>query len=79
MGLIDVIGRSHLDTLSVADLRFAWRAHCDFVIVDRHTLAIQKVIEVNGPQHVKPEQALRDRQKSKILAARGIVLDIWSP
>ena len=77
MGLIDVIGRSHLDTLSVPDRRFAWRAHCDFVIVDRHSLAIQKVVEINGPHHGSPEQALRDRQKSKILAARGIALDIW--
>ncbi len=77
MGLIDVIGRNYLDTLSREDRRFAWHAHCDFVIVDRRTLAIQKVIEVNGRQHLRPDQALRDRQKSKILAVRGIALDIW--
>ncbi len=77
MGLIDVIGRSHLETLSLDDRRFAWRAHCDFVIVDRRTLTIQKVIEVNGPRHGNPEQALRDRHKLKILTARGIAFEIW--
>lgn len=77
MLLADVVGRQNLSTLSHEDRTFCWKAHSDFVVVDRHTLSIQKVIEVNGPHHASPKQMSHDRRKSRILASMGILLDIW--
>lgn len=75
MLLADVIGREHLDDLSSEDRRFAWRAHCDFVIVDRNSLTIQRVIEINGLYHRNPAQQLSDQRKQRLLARVGISLE----
>ena len=75
--LVDVIGRQNLTRLSRDEERFAWRAHCDFVIVDRSTLNIHSVVEVNGGQHDLPQQRGYDALKAAILARMGIPLITW--
>jgi hypothetical protein len=76
MLLIDVIGRNRSPQLSREDRAFAWKAHCDFVIVRTQDLVVDRVVEINGPLHVRPMQAIRDTQKKRILHAFHIALDI---
>lgn len=76
MLLADVVGRDRLGQLSRVDRNFAWRAHCDFVIVDRDNLRIVRTIEVNGGFHSRPEQRIRDAQKRALLERFGIALEI---
>lgn len=73
---IDVIGRSNLGLLSYEDRRFVWKAHCDFVITDRKSLSIVKVIEVNGRTHTQAYQRSRDGTKHRLLAAFQIPLAV---
>ncbi len=77
MLLIDVIGRDRTVSLTPEETRFAWKAHCDFVIVDRATLTAERVVEVNGPHHHTEPQERRDRMKQKILRQQGIVWETW--
>lgn len=74
--LIDVIGRGNLSLLSQEERRFAWRAHCDFIITDRQTLSVLEVIEVNGPSHHQPVQRDRDWKKRHLLDLFGIPLEV---
>ena len=76
MLLVDVIGRERSHLLPPKDREFAWRAHCDFVIVHADSLLIEKVVEVNGPFHLDRVQALRDRQKKRILERFQIQLEV---
>ena len=76
MLLADVIGRNRLSELSIEERRFAWLAHCDFVVVDRKNLVTVRVIEVNGSFHGDPAQKRRDAQKKKLLERFGILLEI---
>lgn len=76
MLLADVVGRDRLDQLSREDRNFAWRAHCDFVIVDRDNLRIIRVVEVNGGFHASPLQTGRDARKKSLLRRFGIELEI---
>lgn len=77
MLLADVVGRQNLDQLSANDRQFAWRAHCDFVIVSRDSLTIEKVVEINGGFHQNPQQKIHDGQKRDILSRLGITLEVW--
>ena len=76
MLLADVVGRERLGQLPLIDRQFAWRAHCDFVIVDRDDLRIVRAIEVNGGFHARIEQKVRDARKKALLARFGIALEI---
>ena len=77
MLLIDVIGRDRTASLTPEESRFAWKAHCDFVIVDRATLTTERVVEVNGSHHYTEPQERRDRMKQRILRQRGIIWETW--
>lgn len=77
MLLADVIGRQNLNGLSIEDRQFAWRAHCDFVIVARESLEIVRVVEVNGGFHRDVRQQFHDGHKREILAGIGIALEVW--
>jgi len=79
MLLIDVIGRDRTASLTPEETRFAWKAHCDFVIVDWATLTTERVVEVNGPRHHTELQEHRDRIKQRILRQRGIACETWQP
>lgn len=76
MLLIDVIGRQEAHRLVPRDREFAWKAHCDFVIVSVSRLRIEKVVEVNGPFHQRADQQDRDKRKRQILAQFHIGLEI---
>lgn len=76
MLLADVIGRNQLRYLSDLDREFAWKAHCDFVVVRVDDLTIEQVVEVNGAHHQSPIQMARDRQKQQILRRFGIRLEV---
>ncbi len=76
MLLIDVIGRDRSYQLSLEDRAFAWKAHCDFAIVRTKDLIADRVVEINGPLHVRPIQAMRDSQKKCILHEFHIPLDV---
>ncbi len=76
MSLLDVIGRGQAARLSKRDREFAWRAHCDFVIVRTRDLFITRVIEVNGRFHRGAGQMLRDRRKRLILQRFGIPMQV---
>ncbi len=75
MLLVDVVGRQHLPQLAPLERRFAWRAHCDFVIVERSSLTIIRVIEVNGAYHDDRYQQELDQRKRRLLAQFGIPLE----
>lgn len=75
MLLADVVGRQNLPRLSSQDQRFSWRAHCDFVIVERRSLTIVRVLEVNGPYHNNRHQQDLDARKQRLLAKFGIALE----
>lgn len=66
--LIDVLGRDRVGALRSWERDFAFRAHCDFVIADRKSLAILAVVEVGGPGHDRESQRRRDRMKDALLA-----------
>lgn len=74
MLLADVVGRQRLDFLDGPDRIFCWKAHCDFVVVDRRSLQIRCVIEVDGPSHLQAVQRIRDLRKTRILERCGIEL-----
>lgn len=76
MLLADVIGRHRLGELSREERTFCWRAHCDFVVVDRKSLVTMRVIEVNGAFHGDPAQKPRDARKQELLERFGIVLEV---
>jgi hypothetical protein len=76
MLLADVVGRSELPQLRPHDREFCWKAHCDFVVVERATMKISRVVEVNGPHHRLPAQTVRDWRKAAILRQFDIALDI---
>ncbi len=76
MPLLDVIGRDQAARLSKRDREFAWRDHCDFVIVRTRDLSIARVIEVNGRFHGGAGQMLRDRRKRLILQRFGIPMQV---
>ena len=78
MLLADVVGRSQLLRLCPSDREFCWKAHCDFVIVERSTMNISRVVEVNGPHHQLPAQTMPYRRKSAILRQFGTALDTFS-
>jgi hypothetical protein len=78
MLLADVVGRNELSLLRPSDRAFCWKAHCDFVVVERSTMKIVRAIEVNGSHHRQPIQAIRDRRKASILRQFDIALDILS-
>lgn len=78
MLLVDVIGRQNLDQLSGHDRQFVWRAHCDFVIVRRASLTIERVVEINGGFHADPAQEAHDTRKREILSRVGIALEVWN-
>lgn len=48
--------------------------HCDFVLMDKYTQKIYMAIEVDGPDHDKPEQKERDMFKSLLFEHKGPVL-----
>lgn len=75
MLLADVVGRNRLGELDEADRAFAWRAYCDFVVVDRATFTIIKVLEANGPLHLSRIQRQRDRRNQRILHRFGVQLE----
>lgn len=76
MALIDVIGRGNAGRLSPEDRTFAFRAHCDFVIVKAGSLTVQRVIEVNGVFDRDPVQGVRDVRKKRLLPYFGIRLKV---
>lgn len=78
MLLADVIGRQNLEQLSRDDRQFVWRAHCDFVIVRRESLKIERVVEINGGFHEESTQEAHDSRKREILGRVGIELEVWN-
>lgn len=77
MLLVDVIGRQNLEQLSPEDRQFVWRAHCDFIIVRRESLQIERVVEINGGFHAGTTQQAHDERKREILTRMGIDLEVW--
>lgn len=79
MLLMDVIGRDRLDVLTPSDREFCWKAHCDFVVVDRASMNIIHAVEVNGHFHDVLRQQKRDHRKKTILRQFGISLTVIEP